>query len=80
MTAQAKGATAVAVTSAPGCKLESICDLAVVLPLVPTAPSHPAPRPDPRRSLACRALPRPRIARLELQRCANLTTLSTHLF
>jgi len=31
--AKAKGAAAVAVTSAPGCRLESICDLAVVLPL-----------------------------------------------
>ena len=31
---QAKGATLVSVTSVPGCKLESVCDLAVVLPLV----------------------------------------------
>lgn len=31
---QAKGATLVSVTSMPGCKLEALCDLAVVLPLV----------------------------------------------
>lgn len=32
--AKAKGATLVSVTSMPGCKLEALCDLAVVLPLV----------------------------------------------
>jgi DNA-binding MurR/RpiR family transcriptional regulator len=31
---QAKGATLVSITSVAGCKLESVCDLAVVLPLV----------------------------------------------
>lgn len=31
---QAKGATLVSVTSVPGCRLEAVCDLAVVLPLV----------------------------------------------
>lgn len=31
--AKAKGATLVSITSAPGCKLEALCDLAVVLPL-----------------------------------------------
>jgi hypothetical protein len=38
---QAKGATLVSVTSVPGCKLESVCDLAVVLPLVRTVCQRP---------------------------------------
>jgi D-arabinose 5-phosphate isomerase GutQ len=37
---QAKGATLVSVTSVAGCKLESVCDLAVVLPLVRDKHSH----------------------------------------